>query len=396
MSEAILNLHITDLSRGGAGVARDTSGRVIFVPYSLPGDEVRVQIIDAHKRFAQGLLLEVVKSSKDRVNPPCAVFGKCGGCQWQHVPYSLQWKTKVSGVQQALARVQVRLSEISEYPAQKVWEYRNRVQLRGQFVEDAQGGRTELGFFARGSHDLIAAERCEISRPEINQGWGETRRQAQSLDRSEPFKVEVEVLSAPFPGGPAELRRTWNSAHGAAGFRQVNDEQNEQLKGWIRSTFEPWNGSELYDLFGGAGNLSLQFQDSMSMIHCVDVSSPAQSPVGTPSHFRFYSSPASRWIVKQANQASKNAKATSEKTSRLAILDPPREGLSDSFEEIAVSLEKLGVDRLIAVGCDPDSWAKDVSRFQSRGWILRKTALFDFFPQTPHVESAGFLTLGDV
>src|SRR4051812_46602980 len=95
-------LRITDLSRGGAGVSRDPSGRVVFVPYSAPGDLVRVRIVEAEKRYAQGEILEILEPSVERQVPPCPVFGKCGGCQWQHLPYSLQWSTKSKGLLHAL------------------------------------------------------------------------------------------------------------------------------------------------------------------------------------------------------------------------------------------------------------------------------------------------------
>src|SRR5580704_6655799 len=98
----ILELEITDLARAGAGVARDPSGRVVFVPLTAPGDRVRAQVVDADKRYAQAILLEVLKPSPLRAQAPCTVFGRCGGCQWQHISYELQWKTKRGGVLHAL------------------------------------------------------------------------------------------------------------------------------------------------------------------------------------------------------------------------------------------------------------------------------------------------------
>src|SRR4051812_26561964 len=100
-----LTLKIQDLARGGAGVSRDESGRVIFVPYTAPGDVVRVRITEEKKNYAQGELLEVVEPSSIRQKAPCPVFGRCGGCQWQHLPYELQFRTKLQGVVHALSRV---------------------------------------------------------------------------------------------------------------------------------------------------------------------------------------------------------------------------------------------------------------------------------------------------
>jgi 23S rRNA (uracil1939-C5)-methyltransferase len=76
---------------------------------------------------------------------------------------------------------------------------------------------------------------------------------------------------------------------------------------------------------------------------------------------------------------------------RAAVLYPPREGLAGDAHEIVCAIEALGVSQVIAVGCDPDSWARDVAKFVRRGWTLERVATLDLFPQTPHVESIGVL-----
>ncbi len=383
----ILTLEITDLSRGGAGVARDPDGRVVFVPYSAPGDQLRVRVLEGEKRYAQGELLEILRPSAIRQATPCPAFGRCGGCQWQHIPYEIQWRTKAAGVRHALQRTQVELpASFDELPAEKIWEYRNRIQLRGF--------KDRIGFYAPRSHEVIAIERCEIARPEINAAIAQTKE--EGARRPRPYKVEVEVLAS------GELRKTWNASHAAAGFRQIHDEQNEKLKKWVAAAITP--GGDLLDLFGGSGNLSLELAASMRSIDCVDVSAPAQAPEGTPANYRFHREATLAWLARQTESTSPGTdltatgKGADEATGaatrsvcRSAILDPPREGLAQEFSEIAAHLERLGVNELVAVGCDPDAWARDISRFARRGWRLERAAALDFFPQTPHVESVGLL-----
>jgi tRNA/tmRNA/rRNA uracil-C5-methylase (TrmA/RlmC/RlmD family) len=374
-SQPEITLTIHDLARGGAGVARDESGRIVFVPYTAPGDRVRARILEprdaraAKKNYAQAELIEVIEPSPSRVRPPCPVFGRCGGCQWQHLPYELQWRTKVAGVAHALKRVQVELpGPMGELPAERVWNYRNRVQLRGE--------GHELGFFAAGTHERVPVAACAIARPEINAVWEQVREEGARLPR--PYKVEVEAL----PDG--SIRKSWNAPHGAQGFRQVHDEQNEKLKAWVADRIAP--GGKLLDLYGGAGNLSLGLAGKMASIDCVDVGSP-RGPGPGPS-YRFHRSAVAPWVERQAS-AVKNAPTALRYGS--AVLDPPREGLAEDFGVIARSLEELGVAEIVAVGCDPDAWARDVSRFIKRGWRLEEVAVLDLFPQTPHVESLALL-----
>lgn len=361
-----IDLKITDLSRAGSGVAREPGGRVVFVPLTAPGDRVRVRITEAESRYAQGELVEILEPAAIRVTPPCSVFGRCGGCQWQHLPYELQWKTKSEGVLHALKRVAVEAPAPEYLPAEKIWEYRNRIQLRGE------GG--SLGFYARGTNEVVPIERCEIARPEINSSLAEIREEGKKF--SKPYKVEVEVSEA------GEVRKAWNRGHAAWGFRQIHDEQNEKLRRWVQSQITP--GLPVFDLFGGSGNLSLQLLERQPEIHCVDLGVPRERPVGLSESFQFHRAPVADWLARR----SPDGKSWS------AILDPPREGLERDHTKIATAIEKLGVREIVAVGCDVDAWARDLSRWVKRGWTLERIAILDLFPQTAHVESLAKLRRG--
>ena len=351
---------ITDLSRGGAGVARDASGRVIFVPFTAPGDQARVRLLEETRRYAQAELLEIVEPSPIRQDPACPVFGRCGGCEWQHIPYDIQWQTKSRGVLHALERVQVPIPAESELmPAEQIWNYRNRIQLRG-FGE-------EVGFFAARSHDRVPIDECSVARPEINRALPEVREEGRSATR--PYKVEIEVLS------DGSIRKNWNSRHAAGGFRQIHDQQNEKLRNWVTTALAP--GGRVLDLFGGAGNLGAPVSMQAESVDCVDLSAPEGTLLRDYPRLHFHRSPVLKWVLRRRSGENYTT----------AILDPPREGLGEDFPDIASSLEQMGVRELIAVGCDPDSWARDVSRWVRRGWRVGRLGVLDLFPQTSHVES---------
>lgn len=379
-SDEILQLKIEDLSRGGAGVARiDTpeGKQVVFVPLSLPGDVVRAQITRREKRFTYAELVEIIEPSSDRVTPRCAVFGQCGGCSWQHVPYAMQWKVKREGVLHALSRTQVEVpGTIDEFPAEHPWGYRNRIQLRGRETN----GEIEMGFFARGSRSLVPIERCEIAREELNAALPGLRKQAKEKNQTD-FKLEIDVKP------DAQVRAAWNERHAALGFRQVNDEQNEKLRAYVSAQLTP--GVHLLDLFGGSGNLSYHLAEKMKHIDCVDVGAPRGGFEGQPGNYKFFQSDTAKWLVRQA--ASKKEGRFPFQGPFEAILDPPREGLADASVRIIDSLLALKVDRLVFVGCDPDSFARDLSRLTRRGYQVTRLAAFDLFPQTPHVESVAVL-----
>lgn len=372
-------LRVTDLSRGGAGVARQSNGQVVFIPYSAPGDLVRVRLVQAEKRYIEGEILEILEPSPQRQSPRCPAFGKCGGCQWQHLPYSLQWETKTKGLIHALNRVEIPTPpHFDHLPANQIWEYRNRVQLRG--VENL------LGFFKPGSRELVPVDRCDIARPEINQAWKKVQAETQQFKK--PYKVEIEVLS------DGQVEWIWNARHSARGFRQVHDEQNEKMREWIcQQLSEKAPALDLLlDLYGGSGNLSIPLTSKAKEIHCVDVTAPRVRPAHIPLHLQFHSTSVLKWLLKEAPHLSSRQKAH---TLSAAILDPPREGLGHEHGEIASCLESMGIQHIIAIGCDPDSWARDLSKWRKRGWILEKIGAIDLFPQTFHVEALALLTAKD-
>ena len=344
-------------------MARLDSGEIVFVPFTAPGDQVRVRILEKNKTYSQGELVEIVEPSPIRVSPRCAVFSRCGGCSWQHLPYSLQFETKKKGVLHALKRAGVSADTLplDELPAKNPFSYRNRIQLRGN------PAKNELGFYGKGSSQVVPIERCEIAHEEINEALPRIREEArQKFDRD--YKVEIE-----YP-----VRYVFNQKHAAFGFRQINDEQNAALQAWVAE--QAGSGRLLLDLYGGYGNLSRPLVDRFETIHCVDVSVPRERPESLPESFQFHRSDVRGWLSRP-HQADAASTAT-------VILDPPREGLGADFSEIEDALSRsFRPEKLILVGCDVDAFARDTRRFLKRGYSLKKLGVLDLFPQTPHVES---------
>ena len=261
-----------------------------------------------------------------------------------------------------------------EFPADELWSYRNRIQLR------AETGK--LGFFEKGSRSLVNISRCEVSQNEINEKIPEVLGSPEVRDcilqEAQQMKIELDVDPV-----SRSVRVAVNQPHAAFGFRQVNDAQNEKLRTWVKNSF-PETGY-LLDLYGGAGNLSNGLIERMKKIDCVDVSVP-ENASSLAAHFQYHRTTVLPWLKTQAS-ARKHGKY-SESSPVFAIMDPPREGLGDVGQGILEAFEILGVERFILVGCDPDSFARDVFQILRSRWDIHSMALFDFFPQTPHVESA--------
>lgn len=368
-----LTVSVSDLSRGGAGVAKTDDGRTIFIPYTLTGDIVTIEIVEVKRRHTFARIIEITQPSTDRISARCEAFTRCGGCQWQHVPYPLQWSTKLKGVHQTLTAAGIKNKfRLQEFPARTIWHYRNRIQMRGK--------NNALGFYAARSHDIVAVSQCTIARPEINNALGEIRNQGS--EHKKEYKVEIEVTE------DGSIKSYWNTQHAAGGFRQVNDEQNKKLIEWVQQALN--NRQPIYDLYGGSANLSWNLAAQGIEVHCVDQSAPDNRPGQQPDSLHFYNVDVLSWLKSRITDlVYKHIPAPV--TAWSAIIDPPRGGMGSEFEDIVSRLDKLNVNTIVLVGCKTDTWARDITKLQQRAWKLQSVAVFDFFPHTPHVESVAYL-----
>ncbi len=176
----VLSLDIDDLAFGGEGVGR-VDGYVVFVPGALPGDRVRVRLVQARGRYGRGLVQEVERPSPDRVEPPCPYFGRCGGCRLQHLAYPAQlaWKTK------QVADVLARLGGVQGYElrpivgAPEIWGYRNKMEFTlapGPAAGAGSGPAAVVGLHQADRYDVVLdVERCLIQSERMNALLAEAR-----------------------------------------------------------------------------------------------------------------------------------------------------------------------------------------------------------------------------
>lgn len=155
-------LRIERLVAGGEGMARDAEGRVVFVPNVLEGETVNVEIIEAKRDFARGVLRGVVVASPQRVLPPCRHVGEgCGGCNWQHIAASAQHDAKVEIVREAFARIG-RFVDLDVRRGGGVGYDALRTTVRMAVTADGR-----LGFRRGGSHDVVGIESCLVMHPRL-------------------------------------------------------------------------------------------------------------------------------------------------------------------------------------------------------------------------------------
>ncbi|MDV5105447.1 23S rRNA (uracil(1939)-C(5))-methyltransferase RlmD [Clostridium perfringens] len=144
----------------GEGIAKIDNKYPIFIEGALKGEKVKVRIVKVNKNFAYGKLMEVLEPSEERVNPPCAIYKRCGGCKLRHASYKAQLDFKWDRVKDCVSKIGKLDPSIVKYPLgmENPWRYRNKVQLPIGLIN----GEVKIGFFAPRSHDIIDMESCLI------------------------------------------------------------------------------------------------------------------------------------------------------------------------------------------------------------------------------------------
>jgi 23S rRNA (uracil1939-C5)-methyltransferase len=339
---------IEKLAYGGYGVGRH-QGKVVFVPFGLPGDEVEVDIYWDKERYAYGSITQILKPAKNRIAPQCPHFLKCGGCHWQHLPYEdqLQWKETL--LKETLDHVgQIKTMTLNPIiPAPDPWHYRHRIQLH-------VGKHKEIGFYsAPGEPDgIVPIETCPIADDTINAAL-------QTMDRDKAMALgsRIELVSDP---------KTQS-------FTQVNLAQNQNLIQTVLKFAQPFQTDpfNVLEFFAGNGNLSYPLAN-----HGAHVTAVEQNKYEHEEH------PNIDFIFKKAHRALNDILA-SPRLFDLVLLDPPRQGI----KQLLPNLIKLNVPQIIYVSCYPPTLARDLKAFIAAGYQIDVIQPLDMFPQTYHIEA---------
>ncbi len=415
MSE-IVELKLTAMAHGGSALGRH-EGRVIFVPYTIPGETVRAEITEGHKRWAKARLLKVLEPSPHRVEPPCPYFGQdaCGGCQVQHMAYEAQIAFKQDVVVDQLGRVGgFEAPNVQDIiAAAEPWSYRNNIQ----FSVTEEG---HLGFRSADSHRIVPVDACLVSDSQLddlwtalNMEWPQLRRLTLrcgsatgdqlaifELDHYEDFDIEVDfpvscvLLLADV--GSAQVVTLMGSPYlvehvaghdyriSPTSFFQVNTGGAEALVALVREHAQLRGTDTLLDLYAGVGLFGLTLAEDFGYVIGVEAHPGAADD--------FWHNARDLENVELLEGPAEAALAEIEQSVDVIVLDPPRAGAG---EEVVAGMVRLSPRRIVYVSCDPATLARDARYLVDAGYRLDSVQPLDMFPQTYHIESVALFVRGD-
>jgi 23S rRNA (uracil1939-C5)-methyltransferase len=373
-----LELRIDELAAGGDGVGRAADGRVVFVPFTAPGDRVRVRVEGEHRRFLHARVEELLDASSRRTDPACAVFGSCGGCSWQHVDYAAQLEAKAKIAGDAFARIGgiATSGRVPITPSPSPYGYRSRARVL------IEGGRA--GFRRRRSHALCATSACPILAPPLQAKLAELARRPPGTDG------EWELCCG---GGDARATALPASDEGRIAltvggelvgvspgvFSQPNGLLLEALASAVLAA--AGEGELAFDLFAGAGFFTLGLARRFERVVALEAS---------PAAVRDLEANLRAAAIRNAEVVPERLEVAFERglfgglRPDVVVLDPPRTGLPPGSSD---ALAALAPRRIVYLSCDPATQARDAANLVGGGYGAPQVEAFDLLPQTPHVES---------
>ena len=441
----LLELTIERLSNDGSGVAHSADGEAVFVPNTAPGDKARVKIVKDCKRYAFGILDEVLVPSPDRVEVDCPVAGPCGGCSLRHLSYEAELRAKHDNVEDAFRRIGgLDVPVFPALPSLEVDRYRNKVQFP---VGRDKNGKPCIGFYAGRTHRIVPCPDCKLQPGVLNEignalceffaahdippydeesGKGLVRhiflrRGAHSgqimvclvctkprLPHSDEL---VAALTERFPAiatillnvnpkntnvilgeetrtlsGPGYLEDTLCGVPvrlGPLSFYQVNTLAAEQLYGIAAQYAQLTPNDVLLDLYCGMGTIGLSMAEHCKELIGVEIVPEAiESAKANAARMGDAIAAKSRFFCADAGQAATQLAAEGLRPD-VIVLDPPRKGCDEATLSAVV---QMGPRRVVYVSCNPTTAARDSKWLEERGYKTEKVQPVDLFPRTKHVE----------
>lgn len=403
-------IRIEKLVYGGWGLGKH-NGKVVFVPFSIPGDYLRVREVENKKSFLRAAIVDVIEPGPGRVPPECPHFGSCGGCQWQNLEYPRQVEIKRQLLEQTFGHrfpeTKKLAIEMSASPQAYGYRSRARIQIRGL------GPNARAGFFRFQSHLVEDIESCPLFRPALNEALASIRL-SLSRETLNPGSQQLALASSTESGKwgladlASDLDEEISALDGAAEesdetvlekrvgeftyrmapevFFQANDFMVGALMNTVRRLTAQSGSSAALDLFCGVGFFALALGRQFEEVQAVEFS---------PLACRFCSLNAAkaglenvRVVCADVAKWMEAVGSISPPAYDLILLDPPRSGAGFKVMD---KIREWAPETVVYVSCDPQTLIRDLEILAPRDYTIDFIQGLDLFPQSFHFETVARL-----
>ena len=422
--------------------------QAIFVSNAIVGEVVEVKITEVRDGYAYGEITKFKKVSPNRIEPRCPYYGKCGGCQLQHIDYLEQLKQKKALVEEAFEKYyDGDLKDIvvrDTIGMEKPWHYRNKTQLPVRH----DGEKVVTGMYAKDSNKMVFIDEClieselisdamksilkyltkaniDVYNPKFRQGtlryivlrgFEDTKeiqatfvltKEDKRLEKilkdiikieniksvlytinSDPKSIEIISDKVILLAGNEKINGTLGKLEfkiSPDSFFQLNSSQTIKLYDEVKKAGNFTGKEKVVDLYCGIGSIGLYLADSVEKIYGVDIN---KANIKNAKEFALNNGIDNAEFF-CGNILPHLSKFESEGyKADVLIVDPPRRGME---LQVLNYLQKSKIKKIIYVSCNPSTLAKNINHLQ-RNYKVSYIQPLDMFPNTPNVETVVLLT----
>ena len=435
-----IELQIVGLNHQGEGVGRFHSF-TIFVPDTVPNDQVIARVISLQKNYARALPEKILKPSPFRIAPFCQHYGACGGCQLQHLAYQQQLQFKQNLVADTLKRIaQIEIPVHPTIGMANPWQYRNKAQV----PVGVEAGIVQAGFYEKRSHKIVNLASCPIQHSandetvkvvrQILQEMGISiyseanhtgfvrqimtrtsfatgdillvlvtngRRFPQADNFVQHAREKIKNLTGIVQNintkrgntilGPEEVT-LWGNHYitekigllqfkvSSRSFFQVNPLQTEKLYAKTKEYAALTGQETVFDLYCGIGTIALYLAAQAAKVIGVEIVEAAVKDARENAKLNH---------INNAEFHTGAAEAVVPKLLQqgyradVVVVDPPRKGCDKTLLKTITIMQPK---RIVYVSCNPATLARDLKYLNENGYKALEAQPVDMFPQTSHVE----------
>jgi 23S rRNA (uracil1939-C5)-methyltransferase len=380
-----VEVRVDKLVAGGEGLAH-IEGVPLFIPRSAPGDVLRARLVERHSGYGRAEIVDILEPGPARRPDPFPELSRAGAADLQHLRDELQPLLKAEAVKETLERLgnlKLPPPPATELVAGEPWGYRLRTQFHTE-VDPVAGG-VRVGYYARGTNDLIPLTRCPLLVPELEallptlpEHLGSEPPNRLDLAAGEAGDFTAVTVAPTVPGLPhGEVSLTLGDLTYAYDARCFFQAHRGLLPRLVNLVVGPWEGESAYDLYAGVGLFTLPLARRYGRVTAVESSTNSaryarlNARRNRLSNIEVDPRVVESWIAELPEDADR------------VVVDPPRAGLA---LDVRKTLLAKRPKRLTYVSCHPATLARDLRLLRTL-YDLEKIYLIDLFPQTGHMET---------
>lgn len=362
-----MKVEIINYDHQGRGIAK-LDNKIIFVPFTLIGDIVEIEIVKDKKYFMEGKVLKYIKKNPNRYKKVCKYYDKCGGCHIMHLPYEEQLNFKYEKIKNIIHKYlkeNIKINDIVKSDNQ--FHYRNKVKF--QYQDNV------IGFYNNNSNDIIKIDKCLLLQNKLNNEIKKIDENTLTLrtNGKEVIKNESDKLTCTI--GKYKFYVSLNS------FFQVNDNVTLKLYNKVLEYAKP-NNDIILDLYCGTGTIGIFVSKKASKVIGIEINKNAIKDANLNKELN---------NIKNIEFICGNVDTALNKINLkpdTIIVDPPRSGLT---KETIDKILDLKPNKIVYVSCDPMTLTRDLNILKEN-YNVEEITPFDMFPNTYHVECVCLLT----